>query len=175
MKLIDKYEKIPTEYLNTPIQSLLEYHNLGKPFAEHSRPEILIATCMDYRINLRIPPNFGYIIRNGGASIRHNDFHIAFALTVGGCNAIAVIGHTDCGMVNLPAKKNKFVEEMTKKFNIDEHSSHKFFDIHSLDSEIVNEVEFTKKQAEKLKQNYPNIPIIALIYEVKDNLLYHIQ
>jgi len=175
LKLIDKNEKIPNEYLNTPIKTLLEYHNFGKPFLEHSKPELLIGTCMDYRINLRIPPNYAFIIRNAGASLRYNEFQIAFALSVGGCKAIAVIGHTDCGMVNLSEKRSEFIEKMIKKFNYDKLAIEKYFDLHFPNNAIENEIAFTKKQADELKQKYPNIPIIALVYEVKDNLLYHIE
>lgn len=174
MILIDKSEKIPAEYLNTTLQHLIEYHNLGYEFKEYEKPQLLIGTCMDYRINLRIPDRFAFVIRNGGASLKHNDFQMAFALSVGGCQAIAVIGHTDCGMVNLPSKHNLFVDGMTKRLNYEQSEADEFFRTKSIENEIYSEIEFTKKQAEQLKEKYPNIPVIAMIYEVKDNLLYHI-
>lgn len=174
MKLIDSFDKIPSEYINTPIQKLLEFHNLNIPYDVYIQPKILIGTCMDYRINLRIPPNFGFIIRNGGASLKHNDFQVAFAMAVGGCEAIAVIGHTDCGMVNLHTKHNAFIEGMIGKLKFEPSEAEKFFNTKSSENEISNEIEFTRKQAQQLKYKYPDIPVIALIYEVKDGLLYHI-
>lgn len=174
MILIDKPEKIPSEYLNTPLQHLIEYHNFGYKFQEYEKPQLLIGTCMDYRINLRIPDRFAFVIRNGGASLKHNDFQIAFALSVGGCRAIAVIGHTDCGMVNLPSKHDLFVDGMTNRLNYKQCEADEFFNTKSVDNEIYDEIDFTKKQAKQLSEKYPNIPVIAMFYEVKDNLLYHI-
>lgn len=174
MILIDKPELIPLEFRNTPIEKLIQYHNFGIPFEQYDKPQLLIGTCMDFRINLRIPDKFAFIIRNGGASLKHNDFQIAFALSVGGCQSIAVIGHTDCGMVNLPSKQDLFVEGMANRLNYEPSNADLFFRTKSPENEIYNEMEFTKKQAEQLKEKYPNIPIIAMIYEVKDNLLYHI-
>lgn len=174
MILIDKPEKIPAEYLNTPLQHLIEYHNFGYKFQEYEKPQLLIGTCMDYRINLRIPDKFAFVIRNGGASLKHNDFQMAFALSVGGCQAIAVIGHTDCGMVNLPNKHDLFVDGMTNRLNYEQSEADEFFRTRSVENEIYSEIEFTKNQAKQLSEKYPNIPVIAMIYEVKDNLLYHI-
>lgn len=172
MLLIDKLEKLPAEYLNTPIQKLIEYHNFNKPHEEYNQPKLLIGTCMDYRVNLKIPDKFAFIIRNGGASLRHNDFQIAFGLTVGGCEAIAVIGHTDCGMANLQQKQSTFVDKFVNKLNYEEKIAKDFFLTKSPENEIYNEIDFTKQQVSELSEKYPNIPVIGLIYEVKDNLLY---
>ncbi len=175
MTLIDKPEKIPNEFVDTPIQKLIEYHNCGLEHKNYDKPQLVIGTCMDYRIHLRIPDRFAFIIRNGGASLVHNDFQLAFALTVGGCQAIAVIGHTDCGMVNLASKQDLFIDGMINKLNFSQSDANNLFRTKSPENEIYSEIEFTKKQAQQLKEKYPNIPVIAMIYEVKDNLLYHIQ
>ena len=79
-RLIDfsNTKDIPLVYRNTPIGRLLEYHNLNKPFEKHNHPEMIIGTCIDYRINLRIPDNFSYLIRAGGGNLKYNEFKIPF-------------------------------------------------------------------------------------------------
>ena len=60
---------------------------------------------MDYRETLRIPDKFAYIMGTGGVDLRHNEFQISFAISVAELTAIGLVGHTNCGMVNLMAKK----------------------------------------------------------------------
>ncbi len=51
---------------------------------------------MDHRNRLRIPENFAYIMRSGGADFRGLEFQISFAIGVGGVRVIALIGHDHC-------------------------------------------------------------------------------
>ena len=41
--------------------------------------------------------------------------------------------------------------------------------------EIVNELEFVDSEAKRLRQRYPGIQIIPLLYRVEDHLLYLIR
>ena len=77
------YEDIHPRYRGTPIEDLLAYHNLGVPLQPCARPALLIGMCMDYRLWLRVPPNFAYVLRAGGCDIRSLEFHISVA--VGRC------------------------------------------------------------------------------------------
>src|SRR5579871_2178318 len=109
---VSKPSDIPSKYQNTPIGLLLEYHNLNKPFESYSRAQLLIGMCMDNRKHLRIPDNFSYIIRTGGANLRFSEFKVSYAIAVGGAQAIALIGHTNCGMVDLESQREQFLKGM---------------------------------------------------------------
>ena len=98
---IEKPADIPEVYLNTPIGLLLEYHNLNRDFENYSNARLLVGMCMDNRKHLHMPDNFAYIIRSGGANLRYSEFKVSFAISVGGVKHIALIGHSNCGMVNL--------------------------------------------------------------------------
>jgi len=108
---IDKISDIPREYLNTPIGLLLEYHNLNREFENYSEAQLLIGMCMDNRKHLHMPDNFAFIIRSGGANLRYSEFKVSFAISVGEVKHIALIAHSNCGMVNLASKKNIFIEK----------------------------------------------------------------
>jgi hypothetical protein len=56
-------DDISLEYRGTPINYLLEYHNLNRPFGSYTQAPLLIGMCMDNRKRLRISDNFAYIIR----------------------------------------------------------------------------------------------------------------
>lgn len=59
---------------------------------------------MDHRVRLRIPENFAYILPTGGGNLRHSEFKVSFAIAVGGVRAIALIGHSYCGMAGVAAR-----------------------------------------------------------------------
>ena len=102
---ITTINEIPPEYLNTPVGHLLVYHNLKGALDTYTQAQLLIGMCMDNRKRLRMPDNFAYVIRTGGANLRYSEFKVSYAIAVGGVKAIALIGHTNCGMVNLAARK----------------------------------------------------------------------
>jgi len=106
---IEKEEDIFPEYRNTPIGKLLEYHNLGSPFDNYTKAELLIGMCMDNRKSLRIPENYAYIIRSGGGNLRYSEFKVSYAIAIGQLSHIALIGHNNCGMVNLLDRKDAFI------------------------------------------------------------------
>src|SRR5512135_2079146 len=87
-------EDIFPEYRDTPVGYLLEYHNLHRQFDTYLKAQILIGMCMDNRKHLRIPDNFAYIIRAGGANLRYSEFKVSYAIAVGNVRCIALLGHT---------------------------------------------------------------------------------
>jgi carbonic anhydrase len=107
-------EDIPAEYRNTPIGLLLEYHNCNRPYATYQNAELLIGMCMDNRKHLHMPDNFAYIIRSGGANLRYSEFKVSYAISVGGVRHIALIGHNNCGMVNLISRKAQFIKGLVE-------------------------------------------------------------
>ena len=176
-KLIDikKYEDIPALYQKTPLGLLLEYHNLGKQFEAHSSAELLIGMCMDNRKQLRLPQNFSFIVRIGGTNIKPNQFHISYAVGVGGVRHIALIGHTQCGMVNIADRKEKFIQGMISNAGWTQAQAEEHFAQWEPICEIGNEVEFIKNKAQLLQSQYPNILIAPLIYKIEDQQLYLVQ
>ena len=69
---------------------------------------------MDHRKRLRIPDNFAYIIRAGGGNLRYSEFKVSYAIAVGEVKTIALIGHNQCGMVNLISKREQFIQGMVE-------------------------------------------------------------
>jgi len=103
-------DDIFVEYRKTPIELLLAYHNLNRSLDSYLTAQLLVGMCMDHRKHLRIPDNFAYIIRSGGANLRYSEFKVSYAIAVGGVKAIALIGHNQCGMVNLMARRDLFIQ-----------------------------------------------------------------
>ncbi len=168
-------EDIPSHYRNTPIGLLLEYHNLERDFDSYTNAKLLIGMCMDNRKHLHMPDNFAFIIRSGGANLRYSEFKVSFAIAVGGIRSIALIGHTQCGMVNLVARRDQFVKGLVENAGWTTEQAEEHFDLFAPTFEIGNEVDFVLSEVKRLRVRYPKIQIAPFLYRVEDNRLYLIQ
>jgi len=172
---VNKIKDIPSGYLNTPIGLLLEYHNLDKPYDTYDRAQILVGMCMDNRKHLHIPDNFAFIIRSGGANLRYSEFKVSYAIGVGKVQHIVLIGHNNCGMVNLMARKNEFIEGLVNSAGWEKEKAEEHFHHYAPMFEIGNEIDFILSEAKRLRLRYPAIPIAPLFYRIEDNKLYFIN
>ena len=172
---VERVEDILPQYRDTPIGRLLEYHNLGRPLDVYPSAALLIGMCMDHRTSIRRPDNFAYIIRAGGANLRYSEFKVSFALGIGGARAIALVAHTNCGMVNLMSRRDDFVRNLASVAGWTEERAAEHFMAYAPMFEIENETEFVVAEAKRLRQRYPKVLVAPLLYRVEDGRLYHIQ
>jgi carbonic anhydrase len=169
---ISSSEDILPEYRDTPVGLLLEWHNLDRPLDAYTTAQLLIGMCMDNRKHLRIPDNFAYIIRTGGANLRYSEFKVSYAIAVGGVKSIALIGHTQCGMVNLQARRELFIQGLVDHAGWPRDLAEEHFASFAPLFEIGNEVDFVLSETRRLRQRYPKIQVAPLLYRVEDNRLY---
>lgn len=168
-------DDIPAQYRETSIGLLLEYHNLQRPHESYSSAQLLVGMCMDNRKHLHIPDNFAFIIRSGGANLRFSEFKVSYAIGVGGVRCIALIGHNQCGMVNLAARKEPFVQGLAEAAGWERQAAEEHFLQFAPLFEIGNEVDFVLSEVKRLRLKYPKVDIAPLIYRVEDNLLYLVR
>ena len=166
---------IPIEFQNTPIAKLLEYHNINRPFEDYQKAELLVGMCMDHRKHLHMPDNFAYIIRSGGANLRYSEFKVSYAIAVGQVAHIALIGHDNCGMVNLVARRNEFIKGLVDTAGWDIERAAEHFMHYAPMFEIGNEIDFILSETLRLRQRYPKVQVAPMIYLVGDNKLYLID
>lgn len=163
---------IPVPYRRTPIGRLLEYHNLGKPFGRYAHAQLLIGMCMDNRKHLHIPDNFAFILRAGGANLRYSGFKVSYAIAVGGVSSIALIGHNNCGMVNLASRKALFIRGLMARGGWTRRDAEAHFRNSARRFEIGNETEFIVSEVKRLRAQYPKVTVAPMLYQVEDNRLY---
>lgn len=174
IKIVSK-ENISEKYLNTPIGKLLEYHNLDYEFDSYDKAQLLIGMCMDNRKQLKIPQNFAFIIRTGGANLRYSEFKVSYAIAIGNVKHIALIGHNNCGMVNLISKKENFINGLVEKAGWDRDFAEQHFMNFAPMFEIGNEIDFILSETKRLRMKYPKITVAPLIYKIEDNKLYLVK
>jgi carbonic anhydrase len=171
-------EDIPEVFRDTPIGMLLEYHNLHRPldtYDANSGAQLLIGMCMDYRKSMHIPDNFAYILRAGGANLRFSEFKVSYAIAVGGVRSIALIGHSNCGMVNLVSRREVFIQGLIDNAGWTRKQAEDHFMNFAPMFEIGNEIDFVLSEAVRLRLRYPKILIAPILYRTEDNLLYSIK
>jgi carbonic anhydrase len=172
---ITSTDDISQPYRNTPVGLLLEYHNLNRSYENYTNAQLLIGMCMDNRKHLHIPDNFAFIIRSGGANLRYSEFKVSYAIAVGGVRAIALIGHTNCGMVNLIARKKQFVQGLVDHAGWQQNQAEQHFHHFAPMFEIGNEIDFILSEVKRLRLQYPTILVAPLLYRIEDNKLYLIE
>ncbi len=172
---INSTADIFSEYRQTPIGLLLEYHNLNRSLDTVDKAQLLVGMCMDNRKHLRIPENFAFIIRSGGANLRYSEFKVSYAIGVGQVGHIALIGHNNCGMVNLISRKNEFIDGLVNSAGWDKAKAEEHFYHFAPMFEIGNEIDFILSETKRLRLRYPKIQIAPLFYLVEDNKLYFIK
>ncbi|MBI2995845.1 MAG: carbonic anhydrase [Candidatus Melainabacteria bacterium] len=172
LKSILTEKDIPEYLLNTPIAELLKYHNLSTSFKEYEKAQIAIVMCMDNRKQLNVPNRFAYILRTAGARITGNEFKLSFAIGFGDIKHVVLIGHSNCGMVNLTSKKDKIVQGLVKNAGWTKEQAENHFNSFAPFFEIENEIDFVVSESKRLKEKYPNILFVPMIYKVEDNKLY---
>lgn len=168
-------EDIFLVYRDTPIGHLLEYHNLNRHFETYRKAQLLIGMCMDNRKHLQIPDHFAYIIRAGGANLQNSEFKVSYAIAVGGVKSIALIGHSQCGMVNLIERKELFIQGLVDNADWQRDKAEEHFMRFAPMFEIGNEIDFVLSEAKRLRLRYPKIQVAPLFYRVEDDLLYLVQ
>jgi carbonic anhydrase len=172
---VNKPEEILPQYRQTPVGLLLEYHNLNRPHETFDKAQLLVGMCMDNRKHLHIPDNFAFIIRSGGANLRYSEFKVSYAIAVGQVSNIVLIGHNNCGMVNLVSRKNEFIKGLVEIAGWDKERAEEHFMNFAPMFEISNETEFILSETKRLRLRYPGIMIAPLFYRVDDNKLYFIE
>ena len=172
---VNSESNIPLQYRNTPIGDLLAYHNLEKPFKNYENAQMLIGMCMDNRKHLHIPDNFAYIIRSGGANMRYSEFRVSYAIGVGGVKHIALIGHNNCGMVNLISRKHIFINGLIENAGWTKEEAEDHFYHYEPIHEIGNEIDFVSSEANRMRLRYPKIMVAPLLYNIEDSRLYFVK
>ncbi|HET9334752.1 MAG TPA: carbonic anhydrase [Gemmatimonadota bacterium] len=171
---VERPSDIPSPLRGSPTGRLLEFHNLEREFDVYERAEILIGMCMDNRKQLRLPDQFAYILRAGGANLLPSEFKVSYAVAVGGIRWLALIGHTNCGMSGLSSRRGEFVRGLVDAgWEPADAADH--FDRFAPEFEIGDPVEFVSHESARLAKRYPAVTVTPMIYRVEDGRLYLVR
>ncbi|MBM4221398.1 MAG: carbonic anhydrase [Gammaproteobacteria bacterium] len=160
---------------DTPVAELLALHNLGAGARQYAHPRILVATCTEQPVALRIPAGFALGLHSAAANLKRDPFNVSWAIGIGQVSAIAIVGHTGCGMVRLRGQREEFVARMVAAAGWARPAAEQHFD-HWGDLFAVDDpAAFAALEAARLRRRYPKIPVAALLYDDADQMLLQID
>lgn len=159
----------------TAVGELLAVHNLGASARQHARPQILIATCPEQQTPLQLPPGFAISLHTAAANLKRDPFKVSWAIGVAQVSAIAIVGHTGCGMVGLRDQREEFVARMVSAAGWERPAAEQHFDHWGDLFAIDDPVAFAAAEAARLRIRYPKVPVAALLYDTADKMLLQIE
>lgn len=168
-------DDVPEAIKDTPIAELLGYQNWNEDFRYYENPRLITVMCMDNRKQLHIPNKFTYIVRTPGARIMGFEFALSFPIAVANINYVALIAHTECGMVHLTGKRDQIISGLVTNAGWKKDDAEIHFASFAPLYEIENETRFTYEESLRLKSKYPKVIFIPMLYQVKDHRLYLIE
>ena len=172
LRSVSRVEDILPQYRGTPIEQMLRYHNLGAPRPPSGgTPVMLVSMCMDHRKELHIPNEFAYILRSAGGNLRDSEFEVSYAVAVGGVSTIALLAHTDCGMVHVSAKGQRFVDGLVRRAGWAREDAERHFAEAASRYEIGDATTFVADETRRLRARYPELLIAPFLYAVEDDKL----
>lgn len=172
---VDSISDILPAYQGTSIEWLLRYHNLSEPLPSTSgRAELLVGMCMDNRKDLTIPKEFAFVLRAAGGNLRDHAFDISYAIAVGGVRAIALLAHTNCGMVGVRERRATFIRGLVERGGWDDRQAARHFDDSVAVYEIEDAVRFVLEETTRLATVYPTVLVAPLLYRVEDDRLLQV-
>jgi carbonic anhydrase len=111
------------------------------------------------------------VIRAAGGNLRDHAFDISYAVAIGGVKAIALLAHTNCGMVGVRHKRAAFSRGLVARGGWDERQAAKHFDDSVAIYEIEDAVGFVLEETRRLASVYPSVLVAPLLYRVEDDRL----
>jgi carbonic anhydrase len=175
LKPVRNQTDILPAWRGTPVGELLALHNLGTGAGQYAHPQILIATCPEQQTGLRIPAGFALGVNGAAANLKRDPFKVSWAIGIGQVSAIAIVGHTGCGMVGLRERREEFVARMVAvagwaRAAAEQHFDH-WGDLYTIEDPAV----FAASEAARLRARYPKIPVAALLYDAAEQMLLQIE
>jgi hypothetical protein len=157
---------IPRHWVGTPIEAFILSQNFGYPLEPHSEPQLLIASCIEFRFALDVPAMYAYVIRSAGGRLQGSEFAVGYVLSKG-VKHLLLIAHNDCGMTKVaqhaPHIVEAFVEQGWSKERAEE-----FVRSHAGRFAIRDELEGLEQEYHRLKRLFKDVHVAPLFLNLAD-------
>jgi carbonic anhydrase len=167
---IARSEDIPERWRDTPIAAFIGAHNFDRPIQATGTPELLIATCIEFRFMPRVPSMYAYLIRRASGRLIGSEFAVLYTLSRG-VKHVVLIGHDDCGMTQVskhkPAMIDTLVEQGWERERADEYVT-----MHAGRYAIQDEVDSLKAEFFRLSRLFKKIELAPLFVSLASQKLY---
>ena len=162
---------VPASLRETPFQTLLEFHNFGRPLQRFDAPTLAILACMDARVRFRVPEGFATELRAPGAALAPLRFGLAYAVATKGVRHVAVVAHRACGATGLSDRRTEVVAGL-RRAGVDAIVASALFDDDSELYAIDDPVGAALSTVERVEHVFPRVRAAAFLFDLeRDGLL----
>ncbi|MBX9879977.1 MAG: hypothetical protein K2Y22_16080 [Candidatus Obscuribacterales bacterium] len=167
---LDSPDKIPGHWKGTPFEGLINSHNFGMGIESTGKPQLLIATCIEFRYALPVPRMHAYVIRRASGRLIGSEFSVAYAIAKG-VRHLALIGHNDCGMTQVQPNRGAMINALVEE-GWHPDRAEEFFEYHAGRYSISDELASLEREYIRLKRLFRRMKIAPLFYSLADNKLF---
>jgi carbonic anhydrase len=170
LKKIESADDIPQRWQGTPIASFIAAHNFDMPVEPSGKPELLIATCIEFRFTPKIPSMYAYVIRRASGRLIGSEFAMVYTMSQG-VKHVVLIGHDDCGMTKVSQKRAAMIETL-KEQGWSEQRAEEYVAAEAGRYAIEDEVDSLESEFYRLLELFPNIEIAPLFVSLNSHRMY---
>ncbi len=170
LRSIDSVSDIPMEWRNTPIEKFIRAENFGEKIEGSGTPELLIATCIEFRYALPIPRMFAYVLRRASGRLIGSEFSLAYILSAGVAH-ICLVGHNDCGMTKVEENKQRMIQALVDQGWYPDRAS-EFINMQASRHQMKDELDGLEWEYKRLRRLFKIVEIAPLFVDLSDTQLY---
>jgi carbonic anhydrase len=161
---------IPSRWHGTPIDALISAHNFDTPIESTGKPELLIATCIEFRFQPRVPAFYAYEIRRASGRVIGAEFTVTYALAKG-VKHVALIGHNDCGMTQVAPNAELMIDTLVAQEWPRAEAEH-YVKSRGPRHAITDEVDALRDEYQRLRRLFRHVEIAPLFAALGNDKLY---
>lgn len=167
---IEQESDIPERWRGTPIETLILSHNFGQSIEVTGEPHLLIATCIEFRYQPKVPSSFAYMTRRASGRLVGAEFSIAYTLAKG-VRHLALVGHNDCGMTKVDANKDKMVDALVEQGWYRDRAED-FVSVNASRYAIPDELQALRREYNRLRRLFRKVEIAPLFLSLANQKIY---
>ena len=167
---IDAPTDIPDRWTGTPIEKFILSENFNQKIESSGTPELLIATCIEFRYALPIPRMFAYVLRRASGRLIGSEFSLAYILSTG-VRHICLVGHNDCGMTKIEQNKNRMIQSLIEQgWHADRAAE--FINVNASRYAMSDEIDGLESEYKRLNRLFKHLEIAPLFVDLSDAKLH---
>lgn len=167
---IDVANDVPERWHGTPIETLILSHNFEHVIESTGEPQLLIATCIEFRYQPKVPPSFAYVIRRASGRMVGSEFSLAYTLAKG-VRHLALVGHNDCGMTKVAEHKQAMIDALVEQGWYPDRAED-YVSMHASRYAIKDELDSLKHEYLRLRRLFRNLEIAPLFLSLANSKMY---
>lgn len=167
---INSIYDIPYEWRNSPIEKLICSENFGQKIEAGTKPELLIAACIEFRYALPIPRMFAYVIRRAAGRLMGSEFSLAYILSAG-VRHFVLIGHNDCGMTKVLKKQDDLINALIEQ-GWPRDRAEDFVHFQSERHMMKDEIDGLRREYVRLRRLFKKVTIAPMFVDLADTKLF---